>query len=339
MNVSTLLTRYREHLIFFSIYFSYSLINVRQKIFATEVWFNGILERQHMLLMGGRYLNPEQSRFFQFLIPEFIHRTFELSLPYSYLLQRWSFTFLALCAFHVFLRKWFKSSLAFAGVSFFAAVMPFSYMNALQEAASLMILVFLLALWAIRERRHVLLAVILFFGAMNNESTLFLPLLFVFYNFRDFSPRGLFQLGWKTLAVSAPALLIGGFIIQLSWGRARTAPFWQLPDNLLGLVQAIITPPLEYWDNMHTFVFFLFGVFWVLAYLNFRAKPLFLRRMLLVAPLYFLANLIGGKIEEVRILLPLAFIIVPAAFFYLFPDEVLTDAEAAPVPESDTNAA
>ena len=73
MNVSTLLTRYREHLIFFSIYFSYSLINVRQKIFATEVWFNGILERQHMLLMGGRYLNPEQSRFFQFLIPELIH--------------------------------------------------------------------------------------------------------------------------------------------------------------------------------------------------------------------------------------------------------------------------
>ena len=53
--------------------------------------------------------------------------------------------------------------------------MPLTYFNHLQESAPLLALTFLLALWAIRERRTLVYTSVLFVGAFNNETMLFLP--------------------------------------------------------------------------------------------------------------------------------------------------------------------
>lgn len=79
--------------------------------------------------------------------------------------------------------------------------------------------------------------------------------------------------------------------------------------------------PLDYFRNFYWYLFFIFGAFWVYAYLNRAAKPLFIRRALLTIPLFILPHILTGVLFEVRQMIPMAYIIIPAAMFYLFAPE------------------
>ena len=82
------------------------------------------MREQLQLLLNFSYTNNEQSRLLQFYVPEILARLFPLSVPDAYLVQRWGFTLVAFCCFHHYLRRWFGSELAFAGVLLLACVMP-----------------------------------------------------------------------------------------------------------------------------------------------------------------------------------------------------------------------
>jgi hypothetical protein len=307
-----------------SVYFFLALTNLVLKLRAAGGWLSGELDDNQRRLLEFAYYNNEQSRLLQFLIPEFLVRCFGLSVPNAYMVQRLVFVWLAFVLFHVYQRRWFRGGLAFAGVTLLAAILPLTYLWDLQESAPLLMVTFLWGLWAIRDDRPIQFAVALFVGALNNETTLALAAAYFFYNLRGWQPRPLWTVTWRTLAVSAPAYLVTGIIRYINLDRPHLGGAWHLPDNLYYIGLHFLFPTLDYDYFHHNYlaIFVLFGTLWIYAYLRWAQKPPFLRAALLMVPLFILAHLLTGIISEVRQMVPLAYIIIPASFFWLFPDEM-----------------
>ncbi len=322
----------KEALVFGSVYFFAAFINLRVKLLVTPTWFDGVLESNHKRLLVFQYSNNEQSRLLQFGIPEALKYLFHLSTVHAYILQRWLFIFLVFLCFHFYLRKWFDAKLAFAGVLFLAAIMPLTYFNDLQESTPLLLLTFLLALWAIREYHTLRYMLYLCIGILNNETVLILPLVFFCYNFKSFKSKPMFQLILNTLMTSLPAFIIFGLIRYQTRHSPRLAPLWQLPDNIHNILDQLRTSPLDYWRATFLYIIFIFGVFWLFAFLKYSQNPIFLQRAAIMIPFFIIAHLLAGMINEVRLMLPLSFIIIPMAFFYLFPNESKRTATEAKIP-------
>lgn len=308
----------RELLIFGPIYFFLSFINLRVKLFLTPEWFNGRLIYNHEQLLRFNYFNNEQSRLLQFYIPELFHRLFSLSIERAYILQRWLFVFLAFVCFHKYLRKWFDVSKSFSGVLFLAAIMPLTYFNHLQESAPLLLLTFLLGLWAIRENKILSLMIVFLIGALNNETMLILPLVYFFYNYKDRSFKGLLGLCQSTFLISLPLLLIGP-IRYINRNKPHLGGAWHLTDNLSNIVKDSQMNFFDFYNAIYLYIFFIFNVFWIYAFFKYKRKPLFLQRASLMIPFFIVVHLFTGIIHEVRQMLPLSFIIIPMAMFSIYP--------------------
>jgi hypothetical protein len=301
----------REALIFSSIYVWLSWINLEAKVYATPAWLDGTLIRNHNLLLNFSYTNNEQSRLLQYYVPELFHRLLPLSIEYCYMLQRWLFVSLAFICFHIYLRKWFNAQVTFCGVLLLAAIMPLTYYgNDLQESAPLLLFTFLLGLWAIRENRKIPMIVIFLIGGINNETMLALPLVYFLYNYEARGVRHLVILCRNTLLVSLPMVIAVGIIRYITWDRPHLGGAWHLPDNLEGIFNLNV----QYWG-----ILFIFGVLWVYAFLQYQKKPLFLKRASLMIPFFIEVHLVTGIISEIRQMLPLSFVIIPMALFYIYP--------------------
>jgi hypothetical protein len=312
--------RLKESVLFGGVYLFLALINLRVKLFITAAWFDGTLEKNHHLLLAFQFTNNEQSRLLQFYIPEAFRRLLGLNVPHAYIVQWGLFVFLTLLCFHFYLRKWFDSKLAFAGVLFLAAIMPLTYRNHLQQSAPLLLLTFLLALWAIRDHHIVWYTVILAVGALNNETMLVLAAVFLFYNLKRLEGRHLITLSAETIGTTLPAVLLVGMVRYLTRDRPHLGGAWHLPENVQGLWTDLSTmSPFSYWQAYYLFIVFVFGAFWLYAVLKYAKKPLFLQRAALMIPAFVLAHFVTGITTEVRQMLPLSFIIIPMALYYMFP--------------------
>src|SRR5215204_6733821 len=307
----------REAIVFSLIYVWLSWIDLRVKLFTTPAWFDGQLIRNHASLLEFNYTNNEQSRLLQFYIPELFHRLFALSTEHSYILQRFLFVSLAFICFHIYLRRWFDARVSFCGVLLLAAIIPFTYyVGDLQESSPLLLLTFLLGLWTIREHRKILTATVLLIGGINNETMLILPLVYFLYNYETRNMRNLLVLCRDTFLVSLPMILAVGVIRYINWDRPHLGGGWHLPDNLEGIINGY----MGYWG-----FFFIFGILWVYAFLQYERKPLFLKRASLIIPFFIVAHLLTGIIFETRQMLPLSFVVIPMALFYIFPTFASTD--------------
>lgn len=298
-------------------YFFLSLISLRVKAFLTPNFFNEKLLANHAELLAFTFTNNEQSRLLQFAIPEFLHSVAGMDIPDAYLLQRWAFQFFTFLLFHAFLRKWFSPLVSFAGVLFLAAVIPLTYFNHLQESAPLLSLTFLLALWALRERKDGAFAVILFIGAFNNETILSLTAAYFFVRFRGWEASSFIRLCARTAFITAPAWTVFGIIRFITRDNQHLGDRFTLVDNLQSIAKDLLHHPMDYYWSVYLYPFFLFGTFWVFAFLYMREKDAFLRRISFFIPLFIIAHLITGLIYEARQMLPLAFIIIPLSFMYL----------------------
>ncbi len=313
--------RHSEGFVFSSIYLFLAFLDTRVKLMATPAWTSGRLVRNHHRLLDFNYYNNEQSRLLQWAIPEGFHRLLGLSIENAYLLQRLLFTWLALFLFHLYLRRWFKPSTSFAGVLFLAAIMPFTHTNDLQESASLLLVTFLLALWAMREHKDTWTTGVFFVGGLNNETMLSLPLVHLFCNWRGWSLRQIAFSLWRTALVSLPMVVAIGFIRYLTRNRPHLGGAWHWPDNLERIGTALTAHPFAQFTEKGLYPFFIFGMLWFFAYWRFKHLPSFMRCSLLMIPFFIFCHLITGIFSEVRQMVPLAFILVPAAFFYLFREE------------------
>ena len=118
------------------IYFFFSLLELRTKLWITTTWFDGTLEQNHQALLAFDYTNNEQSRLLQFYLPECLVHVFGITVSHAYIAQRWFFVGLAYVLFHLYLRRWFSKGLSFATVCLLSALLPFTFVNDLQESSS-----------------------------------------------------------------------------------------------------------------------------------------------------------------------------------------------------------
>jgi hypothetical protein len=258
----------------------------------------------------------------QFYIPELFHRLLSLSVEHSYILQRWIFVFLAFICFHKYLRKWFNQQESFSGVLLLAVISAFTYCNDLQESFPLLLLTFLLGLWAIRDNKIWLLITALLAGGLNNETILILPLAYLFYNYKGSKIKDIIVLCRNALLISLPMLLTVGSIRYINRNLPHAGGgLWQWLHNLYAIQRDLHANIFDYHQAYYLHVFFIFNVFWFYAFMRFKDRPLFLRRASLMIPFFILAHLITGIISEVRQMVPLAFIIIPMAFFYIYPSK------------------
>jgi hypothetical protein len=307
-----------------AVYFFFALTHVRLKVRAAPDWLNGQLAYEH-----GRYLaftgsNNMQSRVLEWLIPEGLVRLFGLDVPHAYMLQRFVFVWVALVLFHVYLRRWFTPGLAFGGACLLAACLPFTYIHDLQESAPQLMVSFLACLWAIRAGRPVLFSVALTIGALTSETVLVLPTVYFFDRLRGWKLRELWAAGWRSVAVAAPAFALLAPIRYLSRNNEHIGGGWHLPDNLKGLYHDLFErSPFTYHEThgLYSGVLFIYGALWLYAYLGWRRKPHFVRAGLLMVPFFLGCHMLTGIIAEMRQLIPLAYVVIPGAFFWLFPGE------------------
>jgi hypothetical protein len=73
-------------------------------------------------------------------------------------------------------------------------------------------------------------------------------------------------------------------------------------------------------DNLETFVLngtMLFGVFWIFALFGWKSAPIFVRRTAMLVPIYVVPVIVWGVWHEVRLLLPLAPIVLTLGLSFL----------------------
>jgi hypothetical protein len=315
--------RDREVLLFVPIYFFISLYYLILKLRLTYMWLNGTLDEIHNALMAFTYTNNEQSRLFQFLIPELFHRVFSLLIISSYALARLLFVFLALVAFHYYLRKWFSESESFAGVLILSGGLAITFLIAdLQESAPLLMLLFVLGLWALREKRDLLFAILLVLGGgFTNETMLVLAAGYFFYRIPSSKLSDIVRTGLKTVAIALPAFFVQAVIRYINRNQPHLGGAYHLPGNLAGMWGEITQPVMAIFHGIYIYPIMIFSIFWLYAILGYRKSPRFIKSVFWITPFFIAANFITGLFYESRQMIPLGFIIIPMALFLLFPKQ------------------
>ena len=309
-------TKY-EWFLFGLIYFVIALILLRTKIALTPAWLDGTLLSNHQQLLDFTYTNNEQSRLLQFFFPETLHHMMGITLADAYLVQRWGFVFLTLLCFHGYLRKWYEPLESFAGVAFLAAVIPLTYMNHLQESAPLLSLIFLLGLWALREKKDYIFMVLMLIGALNNETILSLTAAYILVRCPRWNVQAIAKTSGRAVFFSAPAWIATGIIRFVTRLNPHLGDPFTLGKNLWGMIYVFIKNPLHLYKTGYAYPFLIFGVFWIYAFLHLKEKDPFLCRLAFFIPLFIIPHLMTGLFYEARQMLPLAFILIPMSMQFL----------------------
>lgn len=248
---------------------------------------------------------------YRVLAPFLIDSTAKLtgaSLENTWYLTRLLSFFLAFCAIHVYLRTWFAPEAAFAGVALTAATLPLTFTNSWPHPDSIPELVlFTLAALAVARHADGMFAVALAAAALNRETSAFLVLLYAVQP----STRGrmfrtaLFGLEWFT--IYAGLRFVRGL---------QHYDYWQARRNLsdLGLLPDNYDP---YYRAYAYAAIVLFGPMLYLALKSADAPP-FVRRALIVVPVFVAIAFTFSSIIESRIFTPLYPLILPGAIFCLF---------------------
>jgi hypothetical protein len=321
--------RDRQLLFILPLYAFLSVISLRMKLAVTPLWFTGYMVDKHQALMHGVHPNNEQSRVLQYLIPEAIRLVTGASVANAYAFQRWLFIFLAFAVFHQFMRKWLRPGLCFAGASLLAALIPFTHRAELQESAPLLALMFVSALWAIRDGKKWSFCLLLLVGALVNETILVLAMGWYVVQAPRLFGRGAPRAAVETAILSAPAFLAAGAIRYATRLQPHLGGAWHLPDNIHEMGRGLLHSPFDWYRLPHLGIFFLFSVLWIYPFIRFRAQPHFFRRMSLVVPVFVVAHMLTGIILETRQMIPLAFLLIPMSLLTMFPEDA---AQALPGP-------
>lgn len=331
------LRSHTEAVTYIPIYFFISFTDLILKLRHAPAWQNGTLVENHNLLMAFQYYNNEQSRILQFLVPEALHRIFDTSIITSYAIARLAFVFLAFVVFHNFLRKWFSPIASFAGVMILSSALMVSFLiHDLQESAPLLMLLFILGLWAIREEKDGWFCLFMLLGGgMTNETMLVLPLGYFLYRVRSIKFTHLLRTGIRTVLLAAPAFIAQGALRYINRFQPHLGGAFHWPDNIQGIWAELTFPYQAIFNGEFIYLFLVFSIFWILAVIGLFKSPLFFRRVFWITPFFLAANLITGKINESRQMIPLGFILIPMALFIMVPEAAAAAKDVMTLPERE----
>jgi hypothetical protein len=66
------------------------------------------------------------------------------------------------------------------------------------------------------------------------------------------------------------------------------------------------------------FIFYMFNLLWLYAFLRLKHKPLFMRRLSLIIPAFVAVHLLVARLEETRLMLPLSFLLIPMGLWFIY---------------------
>ena len=275
-------------------------------------------EHWHNTIAAGDIGDSNQFRLMSFWLAEFFHKSLNLQIFIAYITIRFLFTFFTLALFHLFLRKWFSHERAFLSVTILSAIIPVTYLPFLQEADPLLIFFFLVGLWLIREKKLLPLAFLIAVATFAKETIVFLIPFYFIYNWQ--------KKNWLKVILESVlfgAIWLGMFYITRNiFFDGQNSALWQLPHNIATFGRALSYNPLI---NLHLLFLPLFGVFWVLPFLHLKEKPYLFRRAAPYIILFIVLHFLFGWPQETRIMMPLAFLVIPSGllsiFHYLKPEK------------------
>jgi len=263
---------------------------------------------QHQTFLAGKALYPYQYRAFLHLACEAF-----LQASSSFLAYERAFLFFqvgvifstaaaSLLLFYRYLQIWFPDALALFGMAFLAAIHPVSFFNYhYQPSSSLILVIYISGMLLIYcEQWGWLILCIAIASLERFEAAFFLILMYCLGAEKRTGRFWLFFAQYALIGIGSAAGLRWYFGSQ---PYVHSAAFH-----------------LSY--NLHTpgtlLLAVLYGPFWLWALLGFASAPRFLRRALLIVPIFVLLHFFVAKVNEVRLFLPLAPILIPLGFGYWF---------------------
>ena len=222
----------------------------------------------------------------------------------AYFLLRAVVTGATLMVFHRYLRVWFSPVAAAAGTLCLAAIIPYTQQRVVQESDPINLLVFVAAFWAIAVRKDRLLLPLVLVGTLNREAAALIPAVYLVARWGEL-PAG--RLATRTAALTAAwGIVYGGLL----WGYGLREYYC---PTVMFFVNVGSWKPTAY-------LVVLFGVMWVLAFRAGGDAPRFLRRALWLVIPYAALHYVLARVEEVRLFLPFAPVVIPLAWWTLFPE-------------------
>jgi hypothetical protein len=185
-------------------------------------------------------------------------------------------------------------------------------------------LLFILGMWAIREKKDLWFCVLLLLGGgLTNETMLILAAGYFFYRLPAFKISNIFKTGLSTVLIAFPAFLTQGVIRYINRHQPHLGGAYHLPENLRAIWFIFRNPfaPIFH-HGIYIYPFLIFSLLWIYAAIGYKKSPLFLKAMFWIMPLFVAAHLITGLFDESRQLIPMGFILIPMSFFLLFPKEI-----------------
>jgi len=314
--------KYDEGKIFFLFYLPLALITTYIHLrftgkFGYEWEIFGRLNG-HSAVISGIAFAPTQYRILMPFIAEFIHQIVDISIPTVYYLLRVITTFLALCFFHSYLKRWFNTPGALIGTLYLTASLPLSYMYWPYPSDMVNLIIFILGFIVIRDNKDNYLYPLLILGSLNHEIVVFLILVYFFCHLRQM------QVGKLMLRVLSYLATFGVIMLGL---RLK---YGILPNFMDNKIHIVGYPMWQFNINLYSnlfksfslthpalFIFLIFGFFWVLAFLNMNKKPKFLVKSAWFIPFYLIINFCGASFAEMRIFLPLFLLLIPLGLWNL----------------------
>lgn len=256
----------------------------------------------HNNLINGTHYAPLQYRLISFYFPELLHRVLPISIKLSYMIPRYIWISLSLIIFHQYLKKWFTEKISHIGTLYFCVIIFWTIRSNIQESEPLNIFIFILSMLLIIEEKYYILLLIIIIGSFNKLTIIFIPAAYFLYNFKRVT---FWKLTIKTILLFLPVFAICGGLRYYFRNNPYQCELIQLHYNFSSIF--FIAKPI-----------ILYNLFWILPFISFKSKPIFLRRVSLIVPVFVVLHFIIGIVFEVRLFLPLAPILIPMGLLTIF---------------------
>lgn len=277
----------------------------------------------HNQIIAGTAPSPYRYRVLVPLVGEFLTKamTAVLSIHEAFLLSYAIYDLMAvffiLAILFFWLRTWFNREQAIIGVLFVASTMPIALQNHYFQPWSLLEAgLFSASLLAIHRQRYWLLVSLVALASLNRETAVFIPITYLLtIDLKSIlKTRSIRE--WKPILLFIGLFLIWAAIFfGLRYFRGSATHI----ETIKGLLARNISISSLNYTLVHTTLFL--GGFWAFAFLGFRFAPGFIKRVVLIIPLYLVTVIVWGVWYEVRLLMPLYPVLVPLGLSFLYSQE------------------
>lgn len=260
----------------------------------------------HRGIIAGTADSPYRYRLLSaWIVQPFAGDGSDLAIAQSYILAYFLFVPAMMLAVYVWMRCWVKEVLALLSIILLAAYFPLMYEVWGISLYSVLEIIFLcVGLLILRAKPRywtVSFFLIVILATLNRETAVLLPLIFALTEIDSWRRSSY----WLRLGAFGCAWLIVFAGLRLILGAAPNdvsiATAWQL--NTAGGWWS--------WKAMLKNLFFL--PIWISYGLQIRRAPIFLQRLIPACLVYLVLFVVFGFWEEVRLLLPLLILTMPAA--------------------------